>query len=399
VIDPQGVFEEAANDGGLEIYQPLIFNALALVLITLGTVPFSSLNERELRRRKGDLEVLALLTQDLENSKGAERVSRTLLDRICEAFGFERGVVLAAPEGTLRFMAGRESRRPPGHEPIHLDHVIRKAWTKRDPVLVEHFDPDTDPALSLILPAAENLLVVPLIADGQPLGILVVEQPRHKGALIERRVVTMAAQFASHGALAIRNAWLLQQVQKLAETDSLTGVANRRSFELAIENELLRAKRYGKELTLVMLDLDHFKRLNDNFGHQAGDDVLRQVGAALRTFSRESDTPARYGGEEFMVLLPDCPRQEAFTAAARLRKMIAAIESPTPITVSAGLASYPAHAHSTKGLIHAADEALYAAKRGGRDRAVRSTRGSYFRSSLRRKALGLPPAHASLRSN
>lgn len=397
-LEPHGSFTEATREGGVEIYQPLFFNALALALVTLGTAPLSSLNERELRRRKGDLEVLARLTQDLENSKGAENVAQTLLDRMRDAFGFERGVVLAAPEGQLTLLAGRQSRRPSA--PIlNLDNVVRKAWTKRDAVLVDQLDPAMDPALTELLPPGRNLLVVPLIADGEPLGVLVVEQPAHLGPLIEKRTVAMAGQFASHGALAIRNAWLLQQVQRLAETDSLTGIANRRSFERALEREIERAKRYNKELTLVMLDIDHFKNLNDTYGHQAGDEVLAQVGAVLRSCSRESDTPARFGGEEFAVLLPDCPRRESFQAATRLRKMTGSMDAVALITVSAGIATFPAHAHTSSGLVRAADEALYASKKGGRDRATRSIRGSYFRSARRRQQLGLPPPRRALRTS
>lgn len=388
LLEPRGVLLQAAT-GGIEVYQPLILGALALALITLGTAPFSSLNERELRRRKGDLEVLAELTEELENAQGATRVSRTLLERTCESFGFERGAVLAGVDGHLSLMAGRETRKMPDVE-LSLDGVVSRAWDRRDTLLVERFDREADPSLDRLLPAAKNLLVVPLVADAQPLGVLAVEQPHYKGDVIERRTISMVGQFASHGALAIRNAWLLEQVQEMAETDALTGVANRRAFEVAIEREVARAMRYGDELTLVMLDIDQFKNLNDTFGHQAGDEVLRKVGAAIRMYSRESDTAARYGGEEFAILLPSCTRRQSFSAAGRLRKLISQIDTVAPITVSAGIAGYPAHAHTAEGLVRAADEALYESKRAGRDRATRSTRGTYYRSNERRRALGKP---------
>jgi diguanylate cyclase (GGDEF)-like protein len=389
LLEPRGIVLQAVGGGGITVYQPMILAALALVLITLGTAPFSSLNERELRRRKGDLEVLAELTEELENAHGATRVSRTLLERVCETFGFERGAVLAGVDGHLSLMAGRETRKAPS-EDLVLDGVVTRAWERRDTLLIENFDPRTDPSLDGLLPAARNLLVVPLVADAQPLGVLTVEQPRHKGSVIERRTISMVGQFASHGALAIRNAWLLEQVQKMAETDALTGVANRRAFEVAIEREVARASRYGEELTLIMLDIDHFKNLNDTYGHQAGDEVLRKVGAAIRLSSRDSDTAARYGGEEFAILLPSCPRRESFSAASRLREMISQIDTVAPLTVSAGIATYPAHAHTAEGLVRAADEALYESKRAGRDRATRSTRGTYHRSNARRRALGKP---------
>jgi diguanylate cyclase (GGDEF)-like protein len=394
VINPRGILASALQED-LAVYQPLLLGALALGLVTLGTAPFSSLNERELRRRKGDLEVLAELTEELENAQGGERVARTLLERVCEAFGFERGAVLAGAGDHLFLMAGRETRKLPDGV-MGVDGIVERAWGKRDTLLVDGFDPDRDAHLSKLLPGAKNLLVVPLIADAQPLGILVVEQPAHRGDVIERRTISMVGQFASHGALAMRNAWLLQQVQKMAETDALTGVANRRAFETAIEREVARAQRYGEELTLIMLDIDHFKNLNDTYGHQAGDEVLRRVGAAIRLACRESDTAARYGGEEFAVLLPACSRKESFAATARLRRLISNIDTVAPITVSAGIATYPAHAHTAQGLVRAADDALYESKRAGRDRATRSTRGNLHRSNERRKALGKPPLERAL---
>jgi diguanylate cyclase (GGDEF)-like protein len=124
----------------------------------------------------------------------------------------------------------------------------------------------------------------------------------------------------------------------------------------------------------VMLDLDHFKSLNDRFGHQAGDDVLRKVGSVLRAACRESDTPSRFGGEEFAVLMPMCPRSEAFAAAERLRELIAGIEAPVKVTASAGIATYRVNAATSSDMVKAADEALYQSKRMGRNRTTISHR-------------------------
>src|SRR5205807_1108243 len=118
----------------------------------------------------------------------------------------------------------------------------------------------------------------------------------------------------------------------------------------------------------------HFKRVNDHLGHQAGDEVLRQVGAALAAEARETDLAARYGGEEFCVLLPACGPGEALVVAERLRAMIASSSDPTTVTASAGVATMPANAVDGMSLVAAADEALYAAKRAGRDRSSQSIR-------------------------
>jgi diguanylate cyclase (GGDEF)-like protein len=137
-----------------------------------------------------------------------------------------------------------------------------------------------------------------------------------------------------------------------------------------------------------MLNLDHFGSLNETYGQEVGDAILRRVGDALLRAARESDTPARYTGDEFAVLLPACPRHESFKAAARMRELVSAVESVRPITISAGIATYPAHAHTPEGLVRAAGEALYEAKLAGRDRVMRSTRGSLYRSNERRQTLG-----------
>lgn len=373
IIPARGIAADEFNAVGLGIYQPSIFAAVALWLVALGTAPFSSLNERELRRRKGDLEVLADTARDFENTASAPEVAEVLVDRVCRAFGFSRGLVLAAQDGSLRLLARFGTVEDLGDSEEELDAAIEKAWEARDTLLIGELGPE-DRILSKLLPGGRNVLVAPLVADGQPLGVLVVENSDDKGGFIQRRIVSMVGQFASHGALAMRNAWLLEQVQRLAATDALTGIANRRTFEKALGAEISRASRTRSDVTLILLDIDRFKSLNDEFGHQAGDEVLARVGEALRHACRESDTPARYGGEEFAVLMPGCSPEEAQLAAERLRKQISQIDTVRAITFSAGIATFPIHALSADDLISRADDALYRSKRGGRDRATMSSR-------------------------
>lgn len=159
----------------------------------------------------------------------------------------------------------------------------------------------------------------------------------------------------------------------MAETDGLTGLDNRRSFEVALEREVARSMRTGEQLTLVLLDIDYFKELNDRHGHQVGDRVLRATGAALREVCREFDTAARYGGEEFVVLLPGCSSDRAIGAAERLRAAIAALDEDVSVTASAGVATLPLNAADAAGLVRAADQALYQSKRRGRDVTTMST--------------------------
>ncbi|MBK5306541.1 MAG: GGDEF domain-containing protein [Frankiaceae bacterium] len=345
---------------------------VVLWLVAVSTSALSAVNERELRRRRHDLEALTDLAESLERTADSASVARTLLDSVVDTFGFPRGVVLAGPEGQLPLLASygleEETARRPGRPAGSA--VIMQAHETHATVLVSGLDDDADPWLARLLPNARNLVVVPLQAEGRPLGAMVLEQAANEGGRIQRRVVSGLERSASYAALALRNAWLLEQVQRLAATDGLTKIANRRTFESTLEREVARATRSAEHLSLVMIDIDHFKRLNDEHGHQAGDEVLRNVAAALSCECRDFDTAARYGGEEFAVVLPGCGPDEARLIAERLRHAVAAAPSTVPITASAGVATYPAHAGDADTLVRAADDALYESKRAGRDRTT-----------------------------
>ncbi|MBS1151683.1 MAG: diguanylate cyclase response regulator, partial [Myxococcaceae bacterium] len=168
---------------------------------------------------------------------------------------------------------------------------------------------------------------------------------------------------------------LLEEVAVLNElslTDALTGVPNRRSFQDRLVDEFRRAQRYDDPLALVLLDLDHFKLINDTFGHPEGDLVLREVAGRLRHCVRETDFIARYGGEEFALLLPKTMLGGALTVAERVRSDLAALEIHTRhVTASLGISIFPNQAiTSADALVRTADDALYAAKREGRNKVA-----------------------------
>jgi two-component system cell cycle response regulator len=360
-------------NGATEGQQLIVFTTV-LWLVAISTSALSAINERELRRRRGDLEALTDLAESLERAVDSSNIARSLLDSVIDTFGFPRGVVLAGPEGQLPLLASygldeAVARRPgrPGRSA-----VVDEAHRTHSTLLVRSLDRSSDTWLSSLMPQAENLVVVPLSAEGRPLGALVLEQSDLAGGRIQRRVVSGLERSASYAALALRNAWLLEQVQRLAATDGLTKIANRRTFEATLEREVARATRSAEHLSLVMVDIDHFKSLNDTHGHQAGDEVLRNVAAALAIECRDFDTPARYGGEEFAIVLPGCGPEEALKIAERLRGAVAAAPSVVPITASAGVATFPGHAGDADTLVRAADDALYESKRAGRDRTTAS---------------------------
>ncbi|MDX6614551.1 MAG: hypothetical protein QOD75_3737 [Blastocatellia bacterium] len=166
---------------------------------------------------------------------------------------------------------------------------------------------------------------------------------------------------------------LRQRIDRLraeADLDPLTGLANRRRFRLALGRELERFRRYGTPCALMLLDIDHLKKINDAHGHSVGDIVIRQVAATLVEASRDNDTAARLGGEEFALLLAGVNEKQAITAAARLQPALSAepIKGAGLATVSLGVAACPAHANSERALYAASDKALYRAKTEGRNR-------------------------------
>lgn len=344
-------------------------------LVSIVTATFSAINERELRRRRFDLEALAHLGADLEGAADSFDVADVLLDRLIDTFEVDRILLLGAPEVDLVLLARRGSEQAIGSVcPAGIDSVLLAAWESRETLLVSELDPEVDAWLDHALPNAKNLIITPLSAEGRSVGVLIIEHAERNGSRVERRVVSMVERFASHVALALRNAWLLEQVQTMATTDGLTGIANRRNFDTALERELARAARNGDEVTLVMLDLDHFKQLNDTHGHQIGDEVLRQVADVLAADCRDFDTAARYGGEEFAVVLPGCTADEAGAAAERLRAIVRQAPTFVPITASVGVATFPVHAPDAVSLVKAADEALYESKRAGRNRVTIAAR-------------------------
>ena len=179
--------------------------------------------------------------------------------------------------------------------------------------------------------------------------------------------------FADQAAIAIENARLFSQTEQMAITDALTGVYNRRFITRLIEQELDRSRRYHTLTSLVMMDIDFFKHINDTYGHQAGDQVLAAVAALVQRTLRLTDTLGRFGGEEFLLLLPETNLDLAIQAADRVRRKVYAADIETSaglvnVTVSMGVATYnPAENDDLDAVVRHADQAMYQAKQNGRN--------------------------------
>jgi diguanylate cyclase (GGDEF)-like protein len=219
---------------------------------------------------------------------------------------------------------------------------------------------------------------VPLTAQNEVIGMMHVQR---SGAPEQRWLCTDEALFLINGAseyvgLAVANLALREKLREQALHDKLTGLYNRHYVQEWFNLELRRAQRHGRPIAAILLDIDHFKRFNDSFGHDAGDLVLRELAGVLRRLARQSDVASRYGGEEFLVLLPECPFDAALRKAEQLREEVAKLKLEYDnktlgvVTVSLGVAAFPDHAQEARALLRCADEALYEAKAAGRNRVV-----------------------------
>ena len=271
-------------------------------------------------------------------------------------------------EGLSEHFVGNISFRPGG--------LADEAFT-RGSYILSNDRPETQHKLSR-LAREEGLccfICLPLTSRDRRLGVIYFY--RSDRDTFTPAEIELLTAFASLAAQAIENARLYAQSQEQARTDALTGLDNQREFRRRLGEEIERARRYGRPVSLLMLDIDRFKTVNDTHGHPVGDEVLRVIAAQIRAAVRPTDYAARYGGEEFAVILPETANAGAVTAAEHVRAAVAGAAIPVApgqalnITVSIGAATFPEDADAEAGLIAAADRALYSAKQSGRNRVCR----------------------------
>jgi diguanylate cyclase (GGDEF)-like protein len=299
-----------------------------------------------------------------------------LLDRVCQliqdAFRVshvslflreDHDLVLRAHHGTLTPSIPEGGRFGANTEP--WTSILADGRTAMEKDLAQA------PAHTKFFSETASRMFIPLVSFGQTLGVLALDSS--KADAFRDGDQQSLESVADICATAIQNAHYVDRVKQLAYLDGLTGIFNRRFFELRIMEEIERARRYGTGMAVIMADIDEFKRLNDEFGHVLGDEVLRQVSSLFHQQVRKVDVVCRYGGEEFAILLTQVTPEQAITVAGKLRKMVEGWQFPgvpRTVTISAGAAAFPQHGTTRDGLVKAADSALYAAKQAGRN-AVR----------------------------
>jgi diguanylate cyclase (GGDEF)-like protein/PAS domain S-box-containing protein len=326
---------------------------------------------------------LARVTEAMQKAAGGDLKSRAVaqgddeIARMAKSFNTMTSELRHAYDGMQR-------------EQDKLTTIIRSA---KEAIVVA----DADDKVTLVNPSAEVLLgksiqeikhgqFVDAFDDPQLMNRL-LDDPEGNAEILYRGKLILSAQASrinaddghkAGSAVLIRDITvektLEEELRKLSTTDALTGLFNRRFLDDTLRKELSRAQRYQRPLSILMLDVDHFKKFNDRHGHEMGDRVLKAVAAAMQATLRQQDFPCRYGGEEFLAILPDTPSGGAFDAAERLRLAICALSvDGLSVTASIGCASFPEiTAQSPDELVEKADGALYEAKNQGRNRCVRA---------------------------
>jgi len=323
----------------------------------------------------GRLAILYDTVHDLTSTLALREVLQRLLDRVLIHLDSEiASILLAGPDGRLRI----EHARGLPAEVVESTSLAPgdgiSGWVARqdEPVLVE--DVERDPRFRRRNHEryyTSSAISVPLRIRSELLGVLNVNNRSDRRPYVPEHLRLMEA-IAAHAAVAIDNARRYEETLQRARFDALTGLANHGHFWATLETELERGRRYGRELALVLLDVDHFKTFNDRYGHVRGDEALAGVARTLRACSRVHDLGARYGGEEFGVLLPETRAAGGCAFAEKIRQSLAAQAfagaPPGALTVSVGVAAFPEHAREARGLVERADAELFRAKHGGRNR-------------------------------
>jgi two-component system cell cycle response regulator len=374
---------------GVDRDQQLLADMALLWLVVGTTAVATAVNERELRRRRYDAETLAVLATQLHGDVEPDAVLTRLLDVVTTELDVPRALVARRVDGRLELAAARGADgapspavgRPvlpgvPGPRPLvpaqpaaPVSALLDRTAPDGEPVLALRLNPARDPWLDGLLPEAARLVVVSVTGAAQRTWV-VAELGQSRGGRAQRRVLSSLQQAVATAALAHSRAELLADARRAASTDGLTGVANRRSFDREIDQLAQARREQGLPYALVLVDVDHFKSVNDTLGHQAGDEVLQVVAQVLASAARPGDVPARYGGEEFALLLPGARSAEACQVAERARVALHDVREPIRVSASFGVACAPEDGDTPARIIEAADNALIHAKRTGRDRVI-----------------------------
>ncbi|HUB09189.1 MAG TPA: sensor domain-containing diguanylate cyclase [Myxococcales bacterium] len=334
---------------------------------------------RELKRTVDELAAFNEIGKTLTSTLDIREVMRIIMQKVSELLKPQNWSLLLVDEKKnelyFEIAVGEGAEKIKGLR-IQLGEGIA-GWVAREGVPVTVTDVRQDPRFSARFDEVAHfntraVLAVPLRCKGRTLGVIEVINGFSAQDFSEDDVRTLAS-IADYAAIALENARNFQRIEELTVVDDHTGLFNSRYLYRQLEVETVRARRFGHPLSIVFLDLDHFKTVNDTYGHQLGSQLLREVGSVLLSTLRAIDVATRYGGDEFVVLLPETDRAQAKLAAERLRQAMGERYFlkdhglAVRITASFGVATFPDDASSADELMRKADMAMYQVKESGRD--------------------------------
>ncbi|MBI3298767.1 MAG: diguanylate cyclase [Elusimicrobia bacterium] len=323
-----------------------------------------SARRRQLKRLEALTDLAAVFASSLRVEDGVKLILQGITRHFCldrarlYLLDRERSALRGEVSADLR---GRSSSLRGEEIPLKGDHRFARIMRGEGP----------DPIMKRY---EERVVYLPLSVQGQNIGLLVVDNLVSQQT-IPGEDIGLLRSFAGQIALAVDNQRLFEEVQALSLYDHLTGLAVRRYFAQRFQEELYRVERGGAPLSVVMIDVDHFKGINDGYGHQVGDLALKEFGKLILKRLRKIDFPARYGGDEVVILLPQASAEDAANIMGRLLADLRELRIPVPfssakelsVTASIGIASYPEDGRTAEDLLQRADEALYWVKTRGRD--------------------------------
>jgi diguanylate cyclase (GGDEF)-like protein len=319
-----------------------------------------------------ELNILNEFSAALHESLQKEKVLELIVDRVKELLKAEKAAVILV-DRYRKITDFYTSLGPSGGCKCEVTGTIEKVISGYETIRTEDisllpdflgFPPNH--------PEIKSLLMVPIILRGGVIGALIATD--RKGADgFSSEDEDLLLSLAFHAALAVEKVRFHEEILMMASTDGLTGLNNHRTFQERLKEETERARRFNTTISLLMIDIDHFKVFNDTYGHVKGDEVLKRVACIVQENIRTIDFAARYGGEEFAVILPQVSFEGAMVVAERIRMAAEAHVmklngDKAVVTLSVGVATYPEDASSKDALIESADKALYLAKRTGRNR-------------------------------
>lgn len=336
---------------------------------------------KELDRQMFNLSILFNVGKAMNFINDLTKLLKLILDKAIEVLRCEKGSLMLLDEGSneliVRVVRGIDpvmeekiangeiatTRIKPG------EGVAGKVLQTGKPIIVE--DTQKGDFKQSATSRVNNILCLPLALNGASIGVINMTNKKD-GKKFSQQDVDLMTTLADQAAVAINNA----QLYDLAVTDGLTKLYLHRYFQIKLQSEIRRSERYGHKTSMILTDIDHFKKFNDTYGHQIGDFVLVETARVCKKAIRDIDVACRYGGEEFTFILPETDIQGAMAAAERLRTAIEQHEFKDPkgqtykVTISLGVATYPDHAKDRLLLIKAADKAVYVSKESGRNRST-----------------------------